>query len=191
MMTYLIQHGHHAIRLMRDHFDDYTTLARWLTDPVVLEYYEGRDNPFPLERVEQKYAPRVQRLDATTPCFLLDADTPIGYLQYAPLSVEDCAAFDLPTTAQAFGVDMFIGEPTRWNSGLGMTYMQLAIRYLTHDVAATHITVDPRVENLRAIRCYEKSGFQRHKLLPQHEYHEGAYRDSWLMMYIFHNEASS
>jgi aminoglycoside 6'-N-acetyltransferase len=183
MTTYLIQQGQHAIRLMHDQLDDYTILAKWLTDPIVLEYYEGRDNPFPLERVQQKFAPRVQRLHATIPCFMLDTDKPIGYLQYYRLSLADCDAFDLPTMACSFGMDLFIGESARWNRGIGTTYVQLATRYLTDTCAATHITVDPRVDNLRAIRCYEKSGFHQRKLLPQHEYHEGAYRDSWLMVY--------
>jgi len=183
MTTYLIQQDQHAIRLMRDQLDDYTILAKWLTDPIVLEYYEGRDNPFPLERVYQKYAPRVQRLHATVPCFMLDNDKPIGYLQYYRLSSADCAAFELPTTAGSFGIDLFIGEAARWNRGLGTTYVQLATRYLTGACAARHITVDPHVENLRAIHCYEKCGFQQRKLLPQHEYHEGAYRDCWLMVY--------
>jgi len=32
-----------------------------------------------------------------------------------------------------------------------------------------------------AVRCYEKSGFKKVKLLPAHELHEGAMRDCWLM----------
>jgi aminoglycoside 6'-N-acetyltransferase len=119
MTTYLIQQGRHAIRLMHDQLDDYTILAKWLTDPIVLEYYEGRDNPFPLERVQQKYAPRLQRLQSTVPCFLLDTDKPIGYLQYYRLSSADCVAFDLATTACPFGMDLFIGESARWNRGMG------------------------------------------------------------------------
>jgi aminoglycoside 6'-N-acetyltransferase len=183
MPTYLTQQGHCAIRLMQDQLTDYTTLATWLTDPVVLEYYEGRDNPFPLARVLQKYAPRTQGLHPTTPCFLLDTDRPIGYLQYYPSSPADRAAFDLPPTATPFGIDLFIGEATSWNRGRGTTFVQLAIRYLTAVCKATHITVDPHVDNPRAIRCYEKCGFTQRKRLPQHEYHEGAYRDSWLMVY--------
>jgi aminoglycoside 6'-N-acetyltransferase len=182
MRTYLVQHDHHAIRLMRDERADYITLAQWLTDPKVLEYYEGRDNPFSLKRVQQKYAPRVQRRHPTIPCFFVQSDKPIGYLQYYALSLADSAAFALPATATPFGMDLFIGESRNWNCGLGTTYVQLAVHYLFTACAATHITLDPRVENLRAIRCYEKCGFQKVKVLPHHELHEGAYRDSWLMV---------
>jgi aminoglycoside 6'-N-acetyltransferase len=183
MVSYLVQHDHLAIRLMRDELADYIVLAKWLTNPSVLEYYEGRDNPFSLERVQQKYTPRVQRRHPTMPCFFVDSDKPIGYLQYYPLSPAASAAFELPATASPFGMDLFIGEPTYWNRGLGTTYVQLATHYLLTACAATHITLDPRVENLRAIRCYEKCGFRKVKVLPHHELHEGAYRDSWLMVY--------
>jgi aminoglycoside 6'-N-acetyltransferase len=80
-------------------------------------------------------------------------------------------------------MDLFIGKPTYWNRGLGTTYVQLATHYLLMACAATHITLDPRVENLRAIRCYEKCGFRKIKVLLHHELHEGAYCDSWLMVY--------
>ncbi len=187
--TYLIQQGQHAIRLMQDHLDDYTLLAHWLTDPSVLEYYEGRDKPFSLERVQQKYAPRVQHRHPAIPCFMLDTNKPIGYLQYYPLSPAQCMAFDLPTTAHPFGMDLFIGESAYWNRGFGTTYVQLATHYLIRACAATHVTLDPRVDNLRAIHCYGKCGFEQRKLLPQHEYHEGAYHDCWLMVYT-RSEAS-
>jgi hypothetical protein len=49
------------------------------------------------------------------------------------------------------------------------------VSYLLTACAATHITLDPRIEKLRAIRCYEKCGFQKVKVLPGHELHEGAY----------------
>jgi aminoglycoside 6'-N-acetyltransferase len=182
MNTYLVHQDHLAIRLMCDELAEYIILTKWLSDRHVLEYYEGRDTPFSLERVQQKYAPRVQRRHPTIPCFFLKSDKPIGYLQYYALSPADCAAFELPVTAAPFGMDLFIGEPRYWNRGLGSTYVQLATHYLFTACAATHITLDPRIENLRAIRCYEKCGFQKVKVLPGHELHEGAYRDCWLMV---------
>jgi len=37
------------------------------------------------------------------------------------------------------------------------------------------------VKNFRAIRCYEKCGFVKVKLLSGHDFHEGKYQDCWLM----------
>lgn len=183
MDTYLVRQDHLSTRSMRDELADYILLAKWLSDPSVLEYYEGRDNSFSLKRVQQKYAPRVQRRHPTIPCLLVESRRPIGYLQYYPLSSSDCAAFELPVTACPFGMDLFIGEPAYWGHGLGTTYVQRATHYLLTAYGATHITLDPRVENRRAIRCYEKCGFQKAKVLPHHELHEGACSDSWLMVY--------
>ncbi|MEH1834506.1 MAG: GNAT family protein [Nostoc sp.] len=39
---------------------------------------------------------------------------------------------------------------------------------------------DNPFDNPRAIRCYEKCGFVKVKLLPAHELHEGEYSDCWL-----------
>ena len=46
-MDMLFQKNEIAIRLMQDDIGDYQLMAKWLTDKKVLEFYEGRDNPFP------------------------------------------------------------------------------------------------------------------------------------------------
>ncbi|MFJ5716915.1 hypothetical protein [Neobacillus sp. NPDC093127] len=35
--------------------EDKYLLVKWLSNPSVLEYYEGRDNPFDLEKVNKKF----------------------------------------------------------------------------------------------------------------------------------------
>ncbi|GIN63772.1 hypothetical protein J27TS8_37650 [Robertmurraya siralis] len=44
----LFQNGKLLVRKLE--LKDNYLLAKWLSDPLVLEYYEGRDNPFDLER---------------------------------------------------------------------------------------------------------------------------------------------
>jgi aminoglycoside 6'-N-acetyltransferase len=39
----------------------------------------------------------------------------------------------------------------------------------------------PQAWNERALRCYEKCGFVKKIFLKQHEWHEGEYRDCWLI----------
>ena len=36
-------------------WNDKYLLSKWLSDPEILQYYEGRDNPFDVEKVEQKF----------------------------------------------------------------------------------------------------------------------------------------
>jgi aminoglycoside 6'-N-acetyltransferase len=172
-----------AIRLMKDDDTDYSLMARWLTDPRVLEFYEGRDNPFSIDRIREEYSPRVLQLEHVTPCLLIFEDSPIGYVQFYPVTADRCSyGLENETeTDNLYGMDQFIGETGLWNRGLGSRAASLLLQYLFQVRGARKVILDPRVSNQRAIRCYEKCSFRRVKILPHHELHEGEYRDSWLM----------
>ena len=76
---------------------------------------------------------------------------------------------------------MFIGEPEHWDRGLGNRALSMLLGYLFGSLEALKVVIDPHVNNPRAVRCYEKAGFQRVKVLHGHELHEGQTRDAWLM----------
>ena len=57
------------------------------------------------------------------------------------------------------------------------------IRYLIEHKKADRIVMDPQTRNTRAIKCYEKCGFKKVKILPSRELHEGEYQDCWLIEY--------
>jgi aminoglycoside 6'-N-acetyltransferase len=169
----LIRDGDLTIRCMLDEAADYAVMAKWLSDPRVLEFYEGRDNAFTLERIMEKYSPRVLRFEGVTPCLLMLAGAPIGYIQYYPEPEAEA-----PGT---FGIDQVIGEPDLWDQGIGTRAVSLLLTFLFQREGAAKVITDPRIDNLRAIRCYEKCGFRKVRILPGHELHEGSFRDSWLM----------
>ncbi len=180
----LIQEGDIALRLMRAEMPDYELMAQWLTDPRVLEFYEGRDNLFPLERIIAKYSPRALGADRVTPCFILYHAAPIGYMQFYPVTDAHKHEYGFAASdevAGIYGIDQFIGEPDLWNRGLGTQAVSALLAYLLETVGASKVVLDPHTQNTRAIRCYEKCGFRKVKILPRHELHEGEYRDSWLM----------
>ena len=161
---------------------DLEALARWLSDPRVLEFYEGRDQPFSLADVQEKYAPRVLAADGVQGCLIVAAGRPVGYLQYERLAAEDLQEYGLPPDANTYGLDLFIGEPELWGRGLGRQVVALAADWLCRRAGAQRITLDPHVANLRAIRCYAACGFQTVRRLPAHELHEGHRVDCWLMI---------
>ena len=164
---------------MRDAEFDYSLLSTWLSDPRVLEFYEGRDQPLSPEAAREKYSVRIMAEDHNTPCIVEHNEQAIGYLQFYPA--------DEPDT---WGIDQFIGIPEKWNQGLGTRTVKLMLRYLFDSKQATRCTLDPRTTNTRAIRCYEKAGFHKVRLLPRHELHEGDVRDCWLMeaLHLSHNQ---
>ena len=179
---YVAQDGALGIRLMRDEQADYDLLALWLSDPRVLEFYEGRDNPHDLDRVREKYSPRVQAEENIVPCIIELERQPIGYVQYYPLPPESLAEYRIDLAESAYGIDLFIGAPELWGRGHGTRVLHALTDYLLERVGASIVTIDPYVSNLRAIRSYEKAGFGRVRVLPSHWLHEGTMQDSWLMV---------
>jgi aminoglycoside 6'-N-acetyltransferase len=181
----VIQRGRLALRRMQDDAQDYSLMAGWLTDPRVLEFYEGRDNPFPIERVIEEYAPRVLTADGVQPCILLRDGAPVGYLQYYALQGELWAEYGLEDDgSRIYALDLFIGRPDLWGRGIGTQAVDMILEYLFNSLGAQKVVLDPHIDNHRAIRCYEKAGFRWVKILPGHELHEGELRDCYLMEII-------
>lgn len=179
----LIRQGELSIRLMRDDDRDHAQLASWLSDPRVLEWYEGRDRPFDLDRVREMYSPLALADEGVWPCIVLESNAPIGYLQFfpiAPFAREYEIGPDVDCS-RMWAVDLFIGDPERWGRGVGTMALSMLVAHLFVARRAERVFVDPRVGNDRAIRSFEKVGFRRRKVLAGHELHEGRTWDCWLM----------
>lgn len=156
-------------------------LAKWLSDPSVLEYYEGRDNPFDLQKVNQKF---YNRKSGVNGCIVEYNNFEIGYIQYYQLDQETRNNYGyVGNSENIYGIDQFIGEPKFWNKGIGTLLVKSMVNFLIEQKQAAMVVMDPRIKNVRAIHCYEKCGFKKIKILPKHELHEGEYWDCWLMEY--------
>lgn len=165
-----------SIRLLEE--KDIAVMAKWLSDPRVLEYYEGRDNPHDEQLVESHF---LNRQDETGRCIVEYEGKAIGYIQFYPVLAEEREIYGYGSQEKIFGTDQFIGEPDYWNKGIGTDLMGLIKHYLFDSLGADRIVMDPQAENKRAIACYEKCGYRKIKLIEKHEMHEGEMRDCWLM----------
>ncbi len=180
----LVEKDEITICLMEDSQENYQLMAQWLSDERVLEFYEGRDNSFNLERVIATYQPIVIGDDAVKACLIYYENIKIGYLQYYlldDLPEADKHKYCLENTENVYAIDLFIGEPSYWNRGVGTKILTMAVNYIFEVLLASKIVIDPHINNSRAIRCYEKAGFVKVRVLPAHELHEGEYSDCWLM----------
>jgi aminoglycoside 6'-N-acetyltransferase len=173
-----------SIRRLQDTPEDLELMAGWLTDPRVLEFYSGRDQPRPMDVVAPKYGRRARGEEPVVPCLMEWEGRPVGYLQYYRVADQpDDGRNELMDDVDGvFAIDMFIGEPELWNRGLGSRAIRLLSDHLFERAGATRVTVDPRTTNDRAIRSYEKAGFRKVGVLPRNELHEGVYHDAWLMV---------
>ena len=179
MFNFIIESKDLRVRTLVD--NDKIQLAKWLSNPEILQYYEGRDNPFDVEKVEQEFFD--DEGDATR-CLVEFEEMPIGYLQYYEVDEEERQIYGYDGSEEIiYGMDQFIGESGYWNKGIGTQLVHLVVAYLIREKCADRIVMDPQTQNERAIRCYEKCGFKKVKLLPKRELHEGKYRDCWLIEY--------
>ncbi|CAM3183564.1 GNAT family N-acetyltransferase [Paenibacillus lupini] len=169
------------INLRTLELSDVPLLVRWLSDPVVLEFYEGRDNPHDEALVQKHF---YEDREGITSCIIQHHGIDIGYLQFYEIEEDEKEEYDLSDhKGVIYGMDQFIGEPDYWNKGIGSELIKETVRYLTEDCKAGKIVLDPQAWNMRALRVYEKCGFKKVKLLEKHEWHEGEYRDCWMMVY--------
>lgn len=78
-------------------------------------------------------------------------------------------------------IDLFV-DPARHRAGIGTDALRTVIRHLVDDLGHHRITIDPAVDNVAAVACYERVGFR-----PVGVTHaswrdpEGAWRDCLLM----------
>ncbi|GED71021.1 N-acetyltransferase [Brevibacillus reuszeri] len=172
----MIQAGDWLIRRLQQ--EDAQHLAKWLSDERVLQYYEGRDRPHDAALVQKHF---FDEGDTATRCLIIHATKPIGYVQFYALDNEDKAEYGYERAANIYGMDQFIGEPDFWNRGIGTQLVQTMLEYLASVVGVQKVVMDPQISNERALRCYEKCGFVKVKMLPLHESHEGSMRDCWLL----------
>lgn len=175
----LFQKGKLKVRVLEE--KDQDLLVKWLSDPIVLEFYEGRDNPFDLEKVRAHFYNNEQ--DITRCMIEFDGDE-IGYAQYYPLCKEKRELYGYADDESViYGTDQLIGEVNHWNKGIGKVLVKAIVEYLAKEEQVQKIVMNPQSWNERAIRCYEKCGFKKVKLLPEHTLHEGKKNDCWLVEY--------
>ena len=171
--------GELTIRSLERH--DKHLLVKWLSDNQVLKYYEGRNNPHDENMVDEAF---YSEDISETRCIIEYSQIPIGYIQFYPVKKEECEEYGYANfEGTIFGTDQFIGETKYWGQGIGKVLMKSMINFLIEYKGAHKIILDPQTWNERAIKCYEKSGFIKVKLLPNQELHEDEFRDCWLMEY--------
>ncbi|MDQ0418330.1 aminoglycoside 6'-N-acetyltransferase [Croceifilum oryzae] len=175
----MIKSGLITLRLVSE--DDVEILSKWLTNPDVLYFYEGRDQPQSPEQVRKQYMNHKDQREKR--CIVEYDHEPIGYIQFYPLTDQEKKDIDYWEEPNVWGMDQFIGETHYWNKGVGTRLISCMVDYLIHEIGAKAIVMDPQARNKRAIRCYEKCGFRKISFLPQHELHEGIDEDCWLLEY--------
>ncbi|ART76493.1 GNAT family N-acetyltransferase [Sutcliffiella horikoshii] len=160
--------------------EDEKHLLKWLSEPKVLEFYEGRDITFNFEDIKRKF---FNRNDEIFRCMVIYQGKSIGYIQYYPINKATSTLAEYFEMEGVYGLDQFIGDSDYWNKGIGTLLISSMVNYLLTQRGVNRLVMDPMISNGRGIKCYKKCGFKKIKVLGEHILHEGKYRDCWLMEY--------
>ena len=176
------------IRTLRD--EDFTIMFKWLTDERVLEFYGGRDKKYTMESLKEHYTEKWE--DEVFRVIIEYNSIPIGYGQIYKMYGELYTDYHYPQTDEiVYGMDQFIVEPEYWSKGIGTQFIKIIFEFLKKERNANAVILDPRKNNPRAIRAYQKSGFRIIEDLLEHELHEGKKEDCYLMEYRYEDNVSN
>jgi aminoglycoside 6'-N-acetyltransferase len=144
--------------------DDVTVLAAIQAQPSVSRWWDQPDEEELCRKAEGK---------TDGPAFVIEVDGGVvGLIQYYE---------ETDPMYRHAAIDLFLSDEVR-GQGLGPDAVRTLARYLTGQRGHHRLVIDPAVENVAAIRAYEKVGFRPVGVMRRYERApEGHWRDSLLM----------
>lgn len=101
--------------------------------------------------------------NAAVPVWMIEADgRPVGIIQYQSVDAGHKALYDLQEPV-VYEMDLFIGEAAFRGAGIGRAAIALMERHLFEDRHADALVLCPFSDNLPALRCYAKCGYEERK----------------------------
>jgi AacA4 family aminoglycoside N(6')-acetyltransferase len=150
-----------TLRLMTE--QDLPLLHEWLNRPHIVEWWGGAGPS--LEEVHAQYSLRALADAKVTAYIGMLGDTPFAYAQsYVALGAGD-GWWEDETDPGVRGIDQSIGDPELLGQGLGTRLVRALVDLIFSDPHVTKVQTDPAPNNPRAIRCYEKAGFRKVKIV--------------------------
>jgi RimJ/RimL family protein N-acetyltransferase len=115
--------------------------------------------------VEAQYGAYIDDSRQVQPYIALLDGQPFGYIQSYVALGSGGGWWEDETDPGVRGIDQSLADAAQLNRGLGTAMVKAFVERLFDDPAVTRIQTDPDPRNARAIRCYEKAGFARDRLV--------------------------
>jgi len=139
---------------------DLPRLHDWLEQPHVRAFW--RNEPRTVEGLAEHYRDVLTGAEPTYAFIAALEELPIGYLQ--TYRIGDHPEYAARVEVEGAGVDMLIGDPAFAHRGLGAPLLVQFVDEVVPAITGEHTCwIGPTVDNVRAIRCYEKAGFEHVK----------------------------
>jgi RimJ/RimL family protein N-acetyltransferase len=152
--------------------DDLKLLHKWLNDPEVMRWWDGRDHPATFDRVEARFRRSVEGSDRESERFMIEVEQDgetraIGMVQYTRVQPR----------ARNTQIDVLIGEPEFRDSGYGTDALRALLKHLFETQKVHRVWHTMQAGNARAHKSAEKIGFVKEGVLREHDQVEGKYVD--------------
>lgn len=138
-----------------DKKDSYELMYKWCSQEFIYEWFEQRKLSY--EEIENKYKNKL--LANQQQLFFINYnDNKIGFVQiykYDDKKNEALIKYD-----SIYEYDIFIGEPEYLSRGLGEKIVNYVNNYIYENYLCDCIVLRPFKRNERAVKCYEKCGFE-------------------------------
>jgi aminoglycoside 6'-N-acetyltransferase len=135
---------------------DLAMLRAWLDAPEVVRWWGDPQEQMALLEEDMDEPRMIMRIVSYQ-------GRPFAYAQDYDVHVWPQAHLcHLPRGSRA--IDAFIGEAEMIGRGHGSAFLRLLAERLTEEGAPT-VAIDPRVENIRARRAYERAGFRAERVV--------------------------
>ena len=82
-------------------------------------------------------------------------------------------------------IGIFIGDKNYWGKGYGTDALKVLVKFIFEQMNMNKIKLNVFSFNKRAIRCYEKCGFQVEGILKQELFRDGQYHDEYVMALFY------
>jgi len=142
---------------------DLRRCVKWFSDPRVIHFL-GRSRPVTLAEEERWFRDYERRTDEQI--FAIEVeDAHIGNL----------GLHKIDGTNRKAEIGIVIGEPDYWDRGFGTEAMRVALRYAFEVLQVHKVSLEVLEYNERAIRTYERLGFQREGVHREDVYKDGRF----------------
>jgi RimJ/RimL family protein N-acetyltransferase len=131
-------------------------LQRWLKQPHVKAHWAESENTAVLK---DKFLTQLPARGVHAFVFEVGGE-PIGFIQYYE-AYRMGGGWWPEAMPGTFGIDLLIGDEKQVGRGLGPSLIKNFLSFVCGRESVREFIVDPDIANSRAIRAFEKAGFQR------------------------------
>ena len=151
------------IRLREKKLDDVVNNYAWITNPELVELDAAPLLTIPFSQYTSFYISELRHPSPRRRAFAIE--TMDGE------HIGNCSYYDINEKKGEAQLGIMIGNRKYWDNGYGTETVTMLLDYIFENTSINRVYLKTLLMNIRAQRCFQKSGFTFYKNLNQNDYH--------------------